>query len=110
MPHYGQPDADKLENLSTVIVVDQKRLGGNSRSTVGTITDIYSLLRLLFSRMGEPSAGESTAYSFNDPKGMCMECAGTGKTSTLDIDKLIDLNKSLNEGAFRSPAFSPGTW
>ncbi|GAB3328195.1 excinuclease ABC subunit UvrA [Larkinella ripae] len=110
LPHYGQPEAERLENLSPVIVVDQKRLGGNSRSTVGTITDLYSLLRLLFSRVGQPSAGESTAYSFNDPRGMCPECGGTGTTTTLDVKKLIDETKSLNEGAFRFPSFAPGTW
>jgi excinuclease UvrABC ATPase subunit len=110
LPHYGQPDADALENLSPVIVVDQKRLGGNSRSTVGTITDIYSLLRLLFSRAGSPWAGESTAFSFNDPQGMCPECKGLGMVATIDIDELVDRDKSLNEGAIRFPAFAPGTW
>lgn len=110
LPHYGQPDADRLENLSPVIVVDQKRLGGNSRSTVGTITDIYSLLRLLFSRAGQPSAGEATDYSFNDPQGMCPECGGTGTVATIDVDELVDKNKSLNEGAITFPAFAPGTW
>jgi excinuclease UvrABC ATPase subunit len=110
LPHYGQPDADRLENLSPVIVVDQKRLGGNSRSTVGTITDIYSLLRLLFSRVGQPSAGEATAYSFNDPRGMCPQCGGTGSISTLNVKKLLDETKSLNEGPFRFPSFAPGSW
>lgn len=110
LPHYGQPDADSLENLSAVIVVDQKRLGGNSRSTVGTITDIYSLLRLLFSRAGQPHAGESTAFSFNDPQGMCPECGGTGTVAAVDVEQLIDKNKSLNEGALLFPSFAPGSW
>src|SRR5688572_809540 len=76
LPHYGQPDADSLQNLSVAIVVDQKRIGGNARSTVGTVTDIYTLLRLLFSRMGEPWVGESTVFSFNNPEGMCPRCEG----------------------------------
>lgn len=110
LPHYGQPEADAIENLSPVIVVDQKRLGGNSRSTVGTITDIYSLLRLLFSRIGKPFAGESSAFSFNDPRGMCPECGGTGAVATFDVKKLVDENKSLNEGAIQYPSFAPGSW
>ena len=110
LPRYGQPDADSLENLSAVIVVDQKRLGGNSRSTVGTITDIYSLLRLLFSRIGKPFAGYSNAFSFNDPEGMCPECNGTGMVAAIDIEQLVDKDKSLNEGAIRFPAFAPGSW
>src|ERR1044072_4269311 len=69
LPKYPQPDADAIENLSMAVVVDQKRLGGGSHSTVGTITDIYSLLRLLFSRIGQPHIGYSNAFSFNDPSG-----------------------------------------
>src|SRR5918994_5609418 len=79
LPRYPQPDADAIENLSMAIVVDQKRLGGGSHSTVGTITDIYTVLRLLFSRLGEPHVGYSNAFSFNDPQGMCPECNGLGK-------------------------------
>ena len=79
LPSYSQPDADGIENLSTAIVIDQKRLGGNSRSTVGTITDIYSILRLLFSRLGRPFVGYSNVFSFNDPAGMCPECNGSGR-------------------------------
>src|SRR3979411_3330947 len=69
-PRYPQPDADAIENISMAVVVDQKRLGGGSHSTVGTVTDIYTALRLLFSRLGKPHIGYSNAFSFNDPQGM----------------------------------------
>src|SRR5918993_1114923 len=78
LPRYPQPDADAIENLSMAVIVDQKRLGGGSHSTVGTITDIYTVLRLLFSRLGKPHAGYANAFSFNDPAGMCPECNGLG--------------------------------
>lgn len=109
LPHYGQPDADAIENLSAAIVVDQKRLGGNARSTVGTATDIYALLRLLYSRIGRPAVGESTLFSFNHPEGMCPTCHGLGTTEAVDLDKLIDRDKSLNEGAIRFPALAVGS-
>jgi excinuclease UvrABC ATPase subunit len=110
LPHYPQPDADVIQNLSTAIIIDQKRLGGNSRSTVGTITDIYALLRLLFSRIGQPHAGPAYAFSFNEPAGMCPECDGIGKKMEVDLDKLLDRSKSLNEGAILHPNFSVGSW
>lgn len=110
LPKHGQPDADVIENLSTAIVIDQKRLGGNSRSTVGTITDIYAVLRLLFSRIGKPFIGYSNAFSFNDPSGMCPDCRGIGNTVRLDLDNFIDKSRSLNEGAILFPVFSPGSW
>ncbi|MEU5694071.1 excinuclease ABC subunit UvrA [Actinosynnema sp. NPDC020468] len=110
LPRYERPDAEVMENLSTAIVVDQKPVGGNSRSTVGTMTDIHPVLRVLFSRHGRPSAGESTRYSFNDPQGMCPECEGLGRTVRLDLDRLIDGSKSLNDGAIRHPAFAEGTF
>src|SRR4029079_2493293 len=78
LPRYPQPDADAIENLSMAVVVDQKRLGGGSHSTVGPVTDIYTVLRLLFSRLGKPCAGGAIAFSFNDPRGMCLECGGRG--------------------------------
>ena len=106
LPKYPQPDADEISNLSMAIIVDQKRLGGGSHSTVGTITDIYSVLRLLYSRLGQPSAGASYYYSFNDPNGMCLECSGSGKKLTIDRDKLIDMSKSLSEGAISVPFFA----
>src|SRR6266480_3570169 len=79
LPHYPQPDADALENLSMAVIVDQKRLGGGSYSTVGTIIDIAPLLRLLFSRGGQPHVGQANAFSFNDAAGMCPECSGVGR-------------------------------
>src|SRR5271167_2283842 len=79
LPRYAQPDADAIENLSMAIVVDQKRLGGGVHSTVGTITDIYSLLRLLYSRVGQPFVGPATAFSAHDPLGMCPACHGVGR-------------------------------
>lgn len=110
LQQYGKPDVDSLENLSVAIIVNQKKIEGNARSTVGTITDIYSLLRLLFSRIGNPFAGHSTVFSFNNPQGMCSCCEGLGKTSVVDLDELIDKDKSLNEGAIRFPTFEVGGW
>ncbi len=110
LPHYGQPDADALENLSPAIVVDQKRLGANARSTVGTATEIYTLLRLLYSRIGTPFVGYSPAFSFNDPHGMCPRCEGLGKVTDVDVDRLIDRDRSLDDGAIRFPTFAPGTY
>lgn len=110
LQQYGKPDADSLENLSVAIIVNQKRIEGNARSTVGTITDIYSLLRLLFSRIGKPFVGHSTVFSFNNPQGMCSRCEGLGKVSMVDLDELIDKEKSLNEGAIRFPTFEIGGW
>ncbi|KYZ76156.1 daunorubicin resistance protein DrrC [Anaerosporomusa subterranea] len=110
LPRYGQPDVDSLENLSVAMVIDQKRLGGNARSTVGTVTDIYALLRLLYSRIGRPFAGYSDVFSFNNPQGMCSRCEGLGTVASIAVHRLIDQEKSLNEGAIRFPTFSPGEW
>ncbi|MGO5075943.1 ATP-binding cassette domain-containing protein [Clostridium sporogenes] len=110
LPHYGQPDVDSIKNLSVAIIINQKRIGGNSRSTVGTITDIAPLLRLLFSRIGKPFVGYSDVFSFNNPTGMCMNCDGLGKVDSINIDKLLDKNKSLNQGAILFPTFKPGGW
>jgi excinuclease UvrABC ATPase subunit len=109
LPSYGQPDADSLANLSAAIVVDQQRLGGNSRSTVGTATDTYTLLRLLFSRIGRPHVGHASAFSFNEPQGMCPDCEGLGQVSAIDVDTLVDRDKSLNEGAIQFPTFAVGS-
>src|SRR5687767_892447 len=106
LPRYPQPDADAIENLSMAVIVDQKRLGGGSTSTVGTITDIYTALRLLFSRIGKPHVGSSNAFSFNDPQGMCPECNGLGKKVGVVSEDFIDLSKSLNEGAVQVPVWS----
>lgn len=110
LPKYGHPDMDGIENLSMAILVDQKRLGGNSRSTLGTVTDVNPLLRVLFSRFAQPQAGPANHYSFNDPNGMCMTCQGIGKRITLDPKKVIDPEKSLNEGAILLPGYTPGNW
>jgi excinuclease UvrABC ATPase subunit len=105
LPRYPQPEADAIENLSMAVVVDQKRLGGGSHSTVGTITDLYTLLRLLYSRVGKPYVGYSNAFSFNDPQGMCPECSGLGRKLGVIADDFLDLSKSLNEGAVQVPVF-----
>jgi excinuclease UvrABC ATPase subunit len=110
LPKYGHPDVDAIENLSLAITVDQKRIGGNSRSTLGTITDINPLIRLLFSRIGQPHIGPSHYFSFNDPNGMCKTCEGIGRIVTLDLDKALDKEKSLNEGAILLPGYKPGNW
>ncbi|WP_341839845.1 excinuclease ABC subunit UvrA [Chitinophaga caseinilytica] len=110
LPHYGQPEADELQNLSPAVIVDQKPIGGNARSTVGTATDIFTLLRLLFSRIGEPFIGYSDIFSFNHPNGMCPECDGLGQVSVLDTDLFFDTTKSLNGGAILFPTFAKGGW
>lgn len=106
LPKYSPPDADAIENLSMAIVVDQKRMGGGSHSTMGTITDIYTVLRLIFSRVGQPAVGHSNVFSFNDPQGMCLECNGLGKKIGINTDGFVDKNKSLNEGAVQVPLWS----
>ncbi len=110
LPKYQQPNVESIENLSLAIIIDQKRLGGNSRSTLGTITDINPLVRLLYSRIGNPVVGAAHCYSFNDQSGMCPNCQGIGKTLTLDLDKALDMNKSLNEGAILLSGYKVGTW
>ncbi|MEV0112296.1 excinuclease ABC subunit UvrA [Streptomyces sp. NPDC050844] len=110
LPKYERPHAETIEDLSPAIVVDQKPIGGHSRSTVGTMTDIYSVMRVLFSRHGTPSAGPATAYSFNDPSGMCPECHGLGRAVRPDYDRILDPAKSLADGAILFPPFAVGTW
>ncbi|HVC79174.1 MAG TPA: excinuclease ABC subunit UvrA [Chloroflexota bacterium] len=110
LPRYAQPNADAIENLSMAIVVDQKHLGGGSHSTVGTITDIYSVLRLLYSRVGKPFVGQSNAFSFNDPQGRCPECSGIGRKIGVDLDLFLDRSRSLNEGAILFPEYAVGNW
>jgi excinuclease UvrABC ATPase subunit len=106
LPRFAQPDADAIENLSMAVVVDQKRLGGGSHSTVGTITDIAPVLRLLYSRVGQPFVGYSNAFSFNDPQGMCPECNGLGQKMGVNSESFLDMSKSLNEGAVQVPIWS----
>lgn len=110
LPKFERPHADGLEHLTPAIVVDQRQVGGHSRSTVGTMTDVYSVIRVLFSRHGTPSAGPATAYSFNDPSGMCPECDGLGRTVRPDWDRILDPGRSLADGAVRFPPFAAGTW
>ncbi|GLY97997.1 excinuclease ABC subunit UvrA [Actinoplanes sp. NBRC 103695] len=105
----SRPDVDALHNLSAAIVVDQERMGANARSTLGTATDAYTLLRILFSRIGVPSAGSAMAYSFN-AEGMCPACEGLGKVSSIDVDGMVDRTRSINEGAITAPNFSVDGW
>jgi excinuclease UvrABC ATPase subunit len=110
MPSLGRPDVDALHNLSAAIVVDQERMGANSRSTVGTATDAYTMLRIVFSRLGEPHVGTSGAFSFNLPEGMCPECEGLGRVSAVDVDELVDRDLTLREGAVTVPGFTVDGW
>ena len=110
LPKYEKPNVEFIDNLNPSVVIDQNRLGGNARSTVGTISDMYSALRLLFSRVGVPHIGPSSYFSFNNPNGMCKTCAGIGKVLDLDIHKLIDEDKTYEEGFFLLPAFGPGKY
>ncbi|WP_106850472.1 excinuclease ABC subunit UvrA [Blastococcus sp. Marseille-P5729] len=133
MPKQARPDVDRLENLSPAIIIDQEAMGTSSRSTVGTATDAQTLLRMLFSRLSEPYVGGPSAFSFNRASlsgsgvvklqdgsrehrtfevlgGQCPTCEGTGKVSTLDLDQIVDREKSLEDGAILAPGFGPGTW
>src|SRR5512144_1689248 len=135
MPTLARPDVDVLEGLTTAIIVDQQRLGANSRSTVGTVTDANALLRILFSRLGQPHIGPPNAFSFNVPSvrgsgaitvergssrpvrktfartgGMCPRCEGRGAVTNFDLCQLYDDGKSLNEGALRIPGYSVDGW
>jgi len=108
LPKYESPKVDAINNLPVSIVIDQKKIGGNARSTVGTITEIYTGLRLLYSRLAKPFIGYSMVYSFNNTEGMCPTCQGLGETKKLIANKLIDFDKSLNQGAIQFPTFQPG--
>lgn len=111
LPKYGRPHVDSIEGLPIAIVIDQKKPAQNSRSTVGTYTDISPLLRLLFSRIGKPFVGYSDTFSFNHPQGSCPRCAGLGEIRELDIHKLVDFDKSLNdEDTIHYIAFGKGGW
>ncbi|WP_216215216.1 ATP-binding cassette domain-containing protein [Amycolatopsis aidingensis] len=109
MPSLGRPDVDALRNLSAAIVVDQERMGANSRSTVGTATDAQAMLRVIFSRIATPHIGAASAFSFN-AEGMCPECEGIGRVSDLDVHELVDMDRSLNEGAITVPGFEVDSW
>ena len=110
LPKYEKPVVDSIQNLSPAFIVDQRRLGGNARSTLGTRTDIYSFLRLLYSRVAKPFVGFSHVYSFNDPEGMCSVCQGIGRVIAPDLSKILDMTKSLNDGAVLFPTFAKGSW
>ncbi len=136
MPSLGRPDVDVLDGLTTAIIVDQQRLGADPRSTVGTATDVNAMLRILFSRLGQPYAGPPQAFSFNVASvsgagavtlerggrtvkerrsfavtgGMCPRCEGRGAVSDIDLGQLYDDSKSLNEGALTIPGYTPGGW
>jgi excinuclease UvrABC ATPase subunit len=136
MPTLDRPEVDVLEGLTTAIIVDQERMGQNSRSTVGTVTDANAMLRILFSRLGKPHIGPPTAYSFNVPTrkasgsmtvdkgkgerivvrdlvyhgGMCPRCEGMGQVNDIDLSQLFDDKKSLNEGAITIPGYSMDGW
>jgi excinuclease UvrABC ATPase subunit len=132
MPTLARPDVDVLEGLTTAIIVDQERMGGDTRSTVGTATDANAMLRILFSRLGEPHIGSPQAYAFNVPSvsgkgaitvggkttaasftrtgGMCPRCEGRGTVSDFDLTALFDDTKSINEGAITIPGYSMEGW
>lgn len=135
MPSQARPEVDFLDGLTTAIIVDQERIGGNARSTVGTVTDANALLRTLFSRVAEPSIGGPKAYSFNVPSvkasgaitvekghrkatkatfsvtgGMCPRCEGMGSVTDVDLKELYDEDKSLAEGAIKVPGYTGGGW
>jgi len=135
MPTLDRPEVDVLSGLTTAIIVDQERLIGNPRSTVGTVTDAYAMLRVLWSRLGKPRIGGPGAFAFNVPSvraagsitvekgdkkaervvfnrvgGMCPRCEGMGSVSDLDLTELYDDSKSLNEGALKIPGYSMDGW
>jgi excinuclease UvrABC ATPase subunit len=136
MPTLARPDVDLLEGLTTAIIVDQERMGADVRSTVGTVTDANAMLRILFSRLGEPHIGPPSAFAFNVPSvtgsgaikvergsetkaerrtfsrtgGMCPRCEGRGTASDIDLSALYDDAKSLGEGAITIPGYKPGGW
>lgn len=110
MPRYERPHADLMQNLSPVVVVEQRPIGGNSRSTIGTYMDIDPLVRLLFSRIGNPPIGSATDFSSQSTFGRCPECGGYGEVVVPDINKLIDFDKSLREYALRFKPLSPAGW
>ena len=110
LPKYEKPKVDHIDHLSASVIIDQSQLQGNARSTVGTISDLYSSLRLLFSRIGSPHIGSASNFSFNDPSGMCPHCSGLGKVVELDFSDAMDKEKSWSEGMIDLPAFHPGNW
>jgi excinuclease ABC A subunit len=133
MPSPGRPDVDVMEGLTTAIIVDQERMGANSRSTVGTATDANAMLRILYSRLGEPHVGGPQAFSFNvasvtgtgsaqtssgkqidrefvSTGGQCPRCEGMGSVSDIDLAELFDENKTIAEGALTIPGYNATGW
>ncbi|MEU7218644.1 ATP-binding cassette domain-containing protein [Nocardia iowensis] len=109
LPRYERPHAEAMENLTAPVIIDQQPVGGGPRSTVGTMTDIFSMVRAMFARFGSPSAGFVYNYSFNVPQGMCPDCDGLGIAVRADPDRLLDRTKSLNEGAILLPGYGVGS-
>lgn len=110
LPKISRPHVEEIRDLSPVIVIDQKRMGTTLRSTVGTATEIYTYLRMLFSRCGDPFVGYSNVFSFNNPEGMCPACNGLGKEMAIDENSLLDWEKSIAEGAVKHSDFKKGGW
>ncbi len=110
LPKYEKPKCDLIQNLSASVIVDQSRLGGNARSTVGTISDLYAMMRVLFSRIGEPYVGTASCFSFNDPAGMCPECSGLGKVTEINIASILNENESLSSGMIDLKMYQNGHW
>ncbi|MFN7160311.1 MAG: ATP-binding cassette domain-containing protein [Candidatus Gracilibacteria bacterium] len=110
LPRISQPEADEIKNLSMAVIVDQKRLGGGSHSTVGTVTDIATALRLMYSRFGKPYVGFANMFSFNDPAGMCQNCNGIGQKLSMDMDAAFDMDQSINDGAIKLPDYQNDSW
>ena len=111
LPKLSRPDVDEIKNLSTPIVIDQKKMGSNLRSTVGTATELATYIRLLYSRIGQPFINQpSFAFSFNHPEGMCQCCHGLGKVVHIDEDSFLDRKKSLREGAILHPFYKKNSY
>jgi excinuclease UvrABC ATPase subunit len=108
LPKWARPEVEDIAGISPVVLIDQRRIGGNARSTVGTITDAWTYLRLLFSRIGSPHVGESNHFSFNDPAGMCPTCSGLGEVVVSAVERFLDLDRSLAQGAILLPGFGNG--
>ncbi len=110
LPKLSRPAVDEIKNISTAIIIDQKKMGKNIRSTVGTVTEIYTHLRLLYSRCGDKFIGPSFLFSFNHPSGMCPDCQGLGKRIHIDTELLLNKEKSIREGAINHPDYRVGGW
>lgn len=110
LPKVSQPDADAIRNLNMAVIVDQKRLGGGSSSTVGTATDIAPILRTLFAKGGQPNLRHGYMFSFNNREGMCQTCDGLGQMMALNLNEAFDYSKSINEGAVLLPDGKVGGW